>query len=99
TGKLATQDERDEPASVLLESTRAERAKLVSAKKIKPRPSIPVESEEEPFDVPSTWEWARLSDVGFELGQKIPDKRFTYIDVGGIDSEKGRISDRVEQLE
>ena len=37
------------------------------------------------------------ADVGYELGQKVPDKRFTYIDVGGIDSDKGRISDRVER--
>lgn len=99
TGKLVTQDNRDEPASVLLESTEAERAKLVAAKKIKSRPTSPVEFDEQPFDLPSSWAWARLSDVGYELGQKVPDKRFTYIDVGGIDSDKGRISDRVEKLE
>ena len=99
TGKLVTQDKRDEPASVLLESTEAERAKLVAAKKIKSRPTSPVEADEQPFDLPSSWAWARLSDVGYELGQKVPDKRFTYIDVGGIDSDKGRISDRIEKLE
>jgi type I restriction enzyme S subunit len=99
TGKLVAHDNRDEPASSLLESTAAERAKLVAAKKIKSRPTAPVEPDEQPFDVPSNWAWARLSDVGYELGQKVPDKRFTYIDVGGIDSDKGRISDRVEQLE
>ena len=99
TGKLVNQDKRDEPASVLLESTEAERAKLIAAKKIKSRPTSHVESNEQPFDLPSSWAWARLSDVGYELGQKVPDKRFTYIDVGGIDSEKGRISDRVEKLE
>lgn len=99
TGKLVAQDDRDEPVSVLLESTKAQREKLVAAKKIKIRPTLPVNSEEQPFDLPSSWAWARLSDVGYELGQKIPDKRFTYIDVGGIDSDKGRISERVEKLE
>jgi type I restriction enzyme S subunit len=99
TGKLVTQDRQDEPASVLLESTEAERAKLIAAKKIKSRTTFPVESAEQPFDLPSSWAWARLSDVGYELGQKVPDKRFTYIDVGGIDSDKGRISDRIEKLE
>ncbi len=99
TGKLVTQDKRDEPASVLLESTEADRSKLIAAKKIKSRPTSPVESDEQPFDLPSSWAWARLSDVGYELGQKVPDNRFTYIDVGGIDSDKGRISDRVEKLE
>lgn len=99
TGKLVAQDNRDEPASSLLESTKAERAKLLVAKKIKSRPTSSVELDEQPFEVPSSWAWARLSDVGYELGQKVPDKRFTYIDVGGIDSDKGRISDRVEKLE
>jgi type I restriction enzyme S subunit len=99
TGKLVAQDKRDEPASSLLESTEAERAKLIAAKKIKSRPTSPVEPDEQPFELPSSWAWARLSDVGYELGQKVPDKRFTYIDVGGIDSDKGRISDRVEKLE
>lgn len=99
TGKLVAQDTRDEPASSLLELMEAERARFIAAKKIKSRPTSPVESDEQPFDVPSTWAWARLSDVGYELGQKVPNKRFTYIDVGGIDSEKGRISDRVEKLE
>ena len=99
TGKLVTQDNRDEPALMLLESAEAERAKLVAAKKIKSRTTSPVESDEQPYELPSSWAWARLSDVGYELGQKVPDKRFTYIDVGGIDSNKGRISDRVEMLE
>ena len=99
TGKLVAQDNRDEPASSLLESTASERAKLIAARKIKSRPTSPVEAIEQPFDVPSSWAWARLSDVGYELGQKVPDKCFTYIDVGGIDSEKGQISDRVEKLE
>ena len=99
TGKLVAQDERDEPASSLLKSAAAERQQLVTARKIKVRPAAPVEAEEQPYEVPASWTWARLSDVGYELGQKVPDKRFTYIDVGGIDSDKGRISDRVERLE
>jgi type I restriction enzyme S subunit len=99
TGKLVAQDGRDKPASSLVQSAEAERAKLVAARKIKARPTAPVEGDEQPYELPSSWAWARLSDVGYELGQKVPDKRFTYIDVGGIDSDKGRISDRVEQLE
>lgn len=99
TGRLVTQDERDEPALMLLKSTEAERAKLVAAKKIKARPTATVEPDDQPYELPSSWAWARLSDVGYELGQKVPDKRFTYIDVGGIDSDKGRISDRVEKLD
>ncbi len=99
TGKLVTQNRRDEPASILLKSAETERAKLVAAKRIRSRPAAPIDRDEQPFELPASWAWARLSDVGYELGQKVPDKRFTYIDVGGIDSDKGRISDRVEKLE
>ena len=99
TGKLVAQNTRDEPASSLLESAESERARLVAARKIRARPTAPVEEDEQPYELPSSWSWARLSHVGYELGQKVPDKRFTYIDVGGIDSDKGRISDRVEKLE
>lgn len=99
TGRLVTQDKRDEPASKLLESAASERTKLVAAKKIKSRPVTAIGPDEQPYQLPTSWAWARLSDVGYELGQKVPDKRFTYIDVGCIDSDAGRISGRVEQLE
>ena len=99
TGKLVAQEKRDEPASSLLKCMEVERAKLVAAKKIKSRPTTRVDDDKKPYELPSSWAWARLLDVGYELGQKVPDKRFTYIDVGSIDSEKGRISGRVEKLE
>lgn len=98
TGKLAVQNTADEHASDLLKSLRAQRVKLELAKKIKVRKPVAVEPDEEPFSAPSSWVWTRLSDVGHELGQKIPDEQFTYIDVGGIDSDKGQISERVERL-
>mgnify|MGYP001576320142 CR=1 FL=1 len=99
TGKLVEPDSKDSPASALLASAATQRASLLAERKIKARPSTPVKADEQPFELPPGWEWARLSDVGYELGQKIPDKRFTYIDVGGIDSDKGHISERVEKLE
>ena len=99
TGKLVEQREREGSASDLMQEIRAERAALVAARKIKARKSAPVLIDEQPFDIPAAWRWARLSDVGYELGQKVPDRRFTYIDVGSIDSDKGRVSERVETLE
>lgn len=99
TGKLVSQENSDEPASSLLESAKRERTRLVTSKKIKARALFPLGEDEQLFDAPLGWEWARLSDVGYELGQKVPDKDFTYIDVGGIDSEKGIISNRVEKLD
>ena len=99
TGKLVLQDKRDWPASSLLDSVRAQRANLVAARRIKPRSTATVEADEHLFELPSNWAWARLSDVCHELGQKVPENRFTYIHVGSIDSDKGCISDRVEQLD
>lgn len=81
-GRLVPQDPSDEPASVLLERIRAEKARLVKEKKIKKDKSESVIfrdgdnryyeqigkevrciQDEIPFDIPTTWEWARVSTV------------------------------------
>lgn len=97
-GKLVAQMQEDEPASMLLESVRIQRAVMSAAGKIRLRPVGTLGVAERPFEIPSTWQWVRLADVGYELGQKVPDECFTYIDVGSIDSDKGRISERVATL-
>ncbi|GLI57318.1 type I restriction endonuclease EcoAI subunit S [Propionigenium maris DSM 9537] len=70
-GKLVPQDSSDEPASVLLERIEEEKARLVAEKKIKRSKKLASISEEEkPFDLPESWEWARLGNVGlFERGK------------------------------
>ena len=63
-GKLVPQCGSDEPASVLLERIRAEKAQLVKAGKIKKsKPLPPASVEEIPFDLPSGWEWCRLGEI------------------------------------
>lgn len=63
-GKLVKQDPDDEPASVLLEKIKAEKAELVKEKKIKKsKPLPPITDEEKPFDIPDSWEWVRLGDI------------------------------------
>jgi len=62
-GKLVPQDPEDEPASVLLERIKAEKARLVKEGKIKKQKELaPVDASEVPFTVPSGWEWCRLGD-------------------------------------
>ena len=63
-GKLVPQDPNDEPASELLKRIAAEKARLVKAGEIKkfPAPLI-VESDDEPFEVPTGWRWTRLGDL------------------------------------
>jgi type I restriction enzyme S subunit len=98
-GKLVEHNSSDSPGCDLLASTADERKKLEKSKTIKLRPVPRGEHSDIPYKIPKHWAWARLSDVGYELGQKTPEKTFTYIDVGSIDPKLGKISDRVEQLE
>ena len=63
-GKLIKQDPNDEPASVLLEKIKAEKAKLVKEGKIKKNKPLPeITDDEKPFDIPDSWEWVRLGDL------------------------------------
>jgi type I restriction enzyme S subunit len=98
TGRLVLYNAADEPASILLENLQTQRSALVSNRRIKARLLEPVRAGEQPFEVPLNWSWARLADVGHELGQEIPSTRFTYIDVGSIDSQFGRIDDDTQVL-
>jgi type I restriction enzyme S subunit len=59
-GKLVPQDPNDEPASELLKRIKAEKAN--SGKKEKPLP--PIKPEEIPFEIPESWVWCRLIDLG-----------------------------------
>ena len=90
-GKLVPQDPNDEPASVLLERIRAEKAKLVKEKKIKKDKNesiiyrgddnsyyekflatgvVKCIDEEIPFEIPSSWEWTRISSI-FQLNPRV----------------------------
>jgi len=73
-GRLVPQDPNDEPASVLLEKIRQEKAQLVKAGKLKKKDLIetPITEDEIPFEIPENWEWIRLGDIGiFERGNGI----------------------------
>lgn len=67
-GKLVEQDPNDEPASILLEKIKVEKAKLVKEGKIKKSKALPeITDEEKPFDIPDSWEWVRLGDVAKDI--------------------------------
>ena len=63
-GKLVPQDLSDEPASELLKKIRTEKDRLIAEGKIK-RDKLLAEitDEEEPFDLPEGWAWARLGNL------------------------------------
>ena len=54
--------------------------------------------ENEPYPIPENWRWTTLRSVSKELGQKVPDAPFTYIDVSAIDSERGMVGEQVQIL-
>ncbi|GIU15879.1 type I restriction endonuclease EcoAI subunit S [Shewanella sp. c952] len=63
-GKLVPQDEKDEPASVLLERIAAEKAQLVKDKKIKKPKALPeISKDEKPFELPVNWSFLRLENM------------------------------------
>ena len=89
-GRLVPQDPNDEPASVLLAKIRKEKEQLVKEGKLKKKDIVetPISEDEIPFEIPNSWEWCRLSDAVYNHGQKIPDKRFSYIDIGSINNKR-----------
>ena len=63
-GKLVPQDPNDEPASELLKRIKAEKARLIKEKKLKPGKELPpIKPEEIPFPIPENWVWCRFTDV------------------------------------
>lgn len=62
-GRLVPQDPNDEPASVLLEKIRKEKARLVKEGKLKKKDleEKPISDEDIPFEIPKSWEWVRIS--------------------------------------
>lgn len=68
-GKLVPQNPNDEPASVLLEKIAVEKERLVKEKKIKKQKALPpIEDDENLFELPEGWVYARLGDLTSRLG-------------------------------
>ncbi len=99
-GKLVSQDADDEPAGILLEKIKAEKAQLIKAKKVKKdRLLSPIKAEEIPFEIPENWVWCRLGKIATnieygtsekaEMGSKhVAVLRMNNIQDGKIDFEK-----------
>ena len=75
-GKLIKQDPNDESASVLLEKIKAEKEQLIKEKKIKKSKLLPpISDEEKPFEIPDSWEWVRLGDIGAWAAGATPSRK------------------------
>ena len=63
-GLLVPQDPQDESASELLKRIRAEKDKRIAEGKIKrDKPLPPIGEDEQPFELPQGWEWARMQEA------------------------------------
>jgi type I restriction enzyme S subunit len=99
-GKLVMQDPKEQPASELLKEIDAEKRKLPKNIKFKRTDvkSIKIKAGC-PYNIPENWQWMTIDKICYDWGQKKPDEKFIYIDVGSIDNSKGVISAEVQQLE
>ena len=84
-GKLVPQDPNDEPASVLLKKIAEEKKRLIKEGKIKKQKPLPEITEDEiPFDIPESWEWVRLGEIGSWSSGATPSRTKTEYYGGDI---------------
>ena len=77
-GKLVPQDPKDQPASELLKEIETEKQRLVKEGKIKePKALPPIMPKEVPYEVPKSWEWVRLGEIGNWRAGSTPNRANT----------------------
>jgi len=79
-GKLVPQNPNDEPAGVLLEKIKEEKARLIKEGKIKKeKPLLPVEPNEVPYNLLKRWALARLQEISVKItdGEHLSPKKTT----------------------
>lgn len=92
-GKLIPQNEIDEPANELLKRIEIEKRRLIVENSIgKTGNFLKVDDDKLPFNLPPSWEWTSIRNIGHDWGQKTPAEDFTYIDVSAIDNKSGEIT-------
>lgn len=74
-GKLVEQRKEEGTAKELLKQIKAEKEKLIKEGKIKKTKPLPeITEDEKPFDIPESWEWVRLGDLGIAQTGTTPSK-------------------------
>jgi type I restriction enzyme S subunit len=86
-----------EPASELLKKIKKEKEKLISEKKIKKEKTLPpIEKNEVPFELPSSWIWTRIGEItNYGSSEKIEPNRINddtwVLDLEDIEKESSKI--------
>ena len=74
-GKLVEQRPEEGTAEELYQQIQAEKAKLIKEDKIKKeKPLGEITDEEIPFEIPESWKWVRLRDIGITQTGNTPSK-------------------------
>lgn len=74
-GKLVPQDPSDEPAAELLKKVATTKGRLIKAQQIKKQKTfLSVSVNEMPFNIPKSWVWVRLGNLGFTQTGGTPSK-------------------------
>ena len=75
-GKLVEQDPHDEPAAKLLKRIEKEKSQLVKKGLIREHKSLePFDEQEALFNLPMSWKWLRLGEVGAIVGGGTPPSK------------------------
>lgn len=96
-GKLTEQLPSDGNARDLLKKIRAEKVKLIAAKKIKAEKPLPsITDDEIPFDLPDNWCWCRLGEIcNYGTNETIsPDameRGKLLVDLEDIEKDSGKL--------
>ena len=90
--KLTEQLPTDGNDGDLLKKIRAEKAKLIKDKKIKPITLPPISDDELPFQIPANWCWVRLGNIcTLTKGKKIPAGSLPYLDAKYLRGLKDKV--------
>lgn len=85
SGKLVSQDPKDEPASELLKEIKTKKEKLIREKKIQEEKELPQISKKDiPFELPNGWEWTQLGEICYGITSGSTPSKDQFCTEGGI---------------
>jgi type I restriction enzyme S subunit len=93
-GKLVKSINTEKTGHQLLEKIKAEKAQLISDKKLKKEKELaPVTEDEIPFEIPEHWAWCRLGEIisyteNLDIHKKLSSETIiNYVDIASIDNK------------
>lgn len=100
-GKLGTQNANDEPASILLDKVKKEKAQLAQDSRIRAKPLEPIKKNRVNFCLPPSWVVARLGEIAqYNAETKIPAANISendwVLDLEDIEKDTSRILQKLK---